>query len=217
MNIELGDPIPGSKAKRRPKLKVVHGGLKRKPRGKKNGHDETVVDLKEAEFEEDPPRGEKNSMGIEGVENPTRAFIAKMTGLQKAKQKIASEIGVASAAAKAEGVPVKVVLRVMAELKRDVDEFIDDQNVMNQVRRLVSLPHSPFIELQSSHADDAVRDEHAYQAGRRHCWRGGREADNPYADDQARGQSWAKGYREAYVEGEAASNSSTMHKATQKT
>jgi len=167
-----------------------------------------------AEFEQDQrvqAREGRNTQGIEGRENSIRAFIVDWRGLIGDKNKIISKMGVRAADAKNAGVPVKLVKQLLKELDKP-EEAATMQNIMNQLRGLVSLPHGEPIDDMSTYEGDDTADARAYKAGRMHVWRGGRSQDNPYHGDVKRGQEWLRGFNDAYAEAEASSSAHAMKK-----
>jgi uncharacterized protein (UPF0335 family) len=102
--------------------------------------------------------------------------------------------------AKDDGVDVKILRKIMAELKLSTEEVISEINSTNAYRAVFHLPnHAPLdIFGDDDQADPAKREAYAKEQGILAGFRGAEEGSNPYPDpSDASHLAWEAGFREA--------------------
>ena len=206
---DLGDPgnvVPLTRRRGKQK-KPVKAKPPRKPRAVPEIVDEFERDQR------DKAQELRNAFGIEGRERVTRAFIVDIQTLIGEQRDLSSRINERCSTAHDAGVPVKIVKSVLREAKKP-EQSANNQNIANQVRRLIGLVHGEQIDDMSTYSEEAA-DARAYDAGQLHVWLGGSERDNPYHGDVKRGQEWLRGYREAFAQAEGATSAAAMRRLYQ--
>jgi len=102
--------------------------------------------------------------------------------------------------AKDDGVDVKILRKIMSELKLSTEEVVAEINVTNAYRGAFHLPnHAPIDTFGDEDRDDPTkREAYAKEQGILAGFRGAEEGSNPYPDETDTCHlAWAAGHREA--------------------
>jgi uncharacterized protein (UPF0335 family) len=215
----LGDAFPHSRVSAGP----INGGKPLKSKGEKKTAAEHALHLKEykdAVAEGRKPRpsdgfAHAHAAADDAVPLPKRVLKGHNTQVSEAT--LYRHLGAVRAAqevvesasgklrerlkkAKDDGVDVKILRKIMGELKLSTDEVVSEINATNAYRAAFHLPnHAPLDTFDDDDRDDPTkREAYAKEQGLLAGFRGAEEGSNPYPDlADACHLAWAAGHREA--------------------
>lgn len=168
----------------------------------------TVALAPEPEPSLDPVGAEKPAKPAKGTkENPLKGhnggvsdatLIRHAGAIRAAKEKQATataELRNARKRAQDDGVDLKTLDGVMAEMKMAPDELIEAENTRNNYRMAFALPawEPKELEMNEKRSHDELL-EHAEREGLRAGLRGANLSDSQYDPDTEAGARWVKGY-----------------------